>query len=69
MRGEHDLKMECLKLANSLGASKTITPGQVVPYAMEFFNWVRGPIGSARDLSGETVESGKLEELRQRFQR
>lgn len=40
MKSRMDMRLECLRLAASLGASKNIPPAQVVPFAMEFFKWV-----------------------------
>lgn len=40
MKSRMELRLECLRLAATLGASKNIPPKEVVPYAMEFFKWI-----------------------------
>lgn len=40
MKSQMELRLECLKLATSLGASKNIAAKDVIPTAMEFFRWI-----------------------------
>jgi hypothetical protein len=56
MKTSSEMRLECLRMASALGSSKTIQPGQVVAFAMEFFRWVDGqddtkPGLTARDLA------------------
>ena len=40
MRNRSELRLECLKLANSIACGKNIKPTDVIPTAMEYFKWV-----------------------------
>lgn len=55
MKTRMETRMECLRLAVTIGASKTITPKEIVPTAMEFFRWVD-------DDPADTADVDKLRE-------
>ena len=55
MRSRTEFRLECLKLANSIGCAKNIRPDQVIPTAMEYFKWVD-------DDPNEPVKTEKLKE-------
>lgn len=40
MMTRQQYRLECLKMANSMAASKNIQPKEVIPTAMEYFRWV-----------------------------
>ena len=42
MKSQMELRLECLKLANTIATGKNIKPAEVIPTAMEYFKWVDG---------------------------
>lgn len=62
MKTQMEIRLECLRLATSLGASKQIAPHNVVGTAMEFYRWVDG-----HDGDKATPES--VQRLASRFSR
>lgn len=40
MKSRGETRLECLRMANTLGVAKVIQPKDVIPQAMEFFKWV-----------------------------
>lgn len=58
MRSRAEIRLECLKLANSIACGKNIRPADVIPTAMEYFKWVDDADGDA-DV-GKLAETFKV---------
>lgn len=44
-----ELRLECLKLANTLAVSKNIAPGSVLAKAQEFYDYIDNEPGEGED--------------------
>lgn len=40
MKTSMEMRLECIRLANTLATSKNIQPSDVVPTAMEYLKWI-----------------------------
>lgn len=52
MKTISQMKLECLRLAVNIAATKTINHAAVIPMAMEFYKWIDG--------DDTTVDVGQL---------
>ena len=59
MRTLSETRLECIRLAASLAASKTIPPRDVIPTAMEFFRWVDEGSDGKADVGDLIAKFGK----------
>lgn len=61
MKTEVQVKLECLRFAISLATAKMISKNDIMPLAKEFFKWVYGTGGSARNLGIGGTEALQVE--------
>lgn len=61
MKSSMDIRLECLRLATTLGTAKVINHADVLPRAMEFFRWV--------DRGDERADEDNVQRLIEKYGR